>query len=146
MKSLKERALEWLTHQCEHHGINERAKVFLNVPVYIQIIGFADEPKIYILPTNLGLEFGYEAVQWDGPIPSPYPGMFKKHFVNWETIESMNKEKQKQTLFELLLKTINLRKRQYRKCKFCGEKVAIEHRFNQDTCHGCATEQYGVVY
>ncbi|WP_042458856.1 hypothetical protein [Neobacillus dielmonensis] len=116
----------------------------MNVPVYFQVTGFADGPKIYIHPTDLGLEFGYEAVQWHGHIP--YPGMIKKNLVGWETMESMSREMQQQILLELLMKTINSRKRQYRKCQFCGEKVAIEHRFDQDTCHGCATEQYGVVY
>lgn len=77
---------------------------------------------------------------------SPKPGVYKKHSLPWETLHSLNKEKQQEMILELLMKTINTRKRQYRKYQFCGEKVAIEHRFDKDTCHSCASEHFGVVY
>lgn len=93
----------------------------------------------------MGLEFGFESVQWiDGHTPMPY--MFKKYTLNWEEIEVLNKEEQQEVILNLLMKTINSRKRQYRKCQFCKEKVAIEHRFDKNTCHGCASQHFGVVY
>lgn len=58
----------------------------------------------------------------------------------------LSTEEQQEAILNLLMKTINSRKRQYRKCQYCGEKVAIEHRFDQNTCHGCASEHFGVVY
>ena len=94
----------------------------------------------------MGLEFGFEATQWDGPLPATIPGVYKKHLLPWEDLKSINHEEQVQIILDLLLKTINSRKRQYRKCQFCGEKVPIEHRFDKDTCHGCASEQFNVVY
>jgi hypothetical protein len=146
MKSLKTKALEWIYSLYNQHSINDKEKVLLDCPLCFILEGFANEPMIYIKPTHEGLEFGYEATQWNGPIPALLPGVYKKHSLAWETLQSLNKEKQQEMIFELLMKTINARKRQYRKCQFCGEKVAIEHRFDQNTCHGCASEHYGVVY
>lgn len=79
-----------------------------------------------------------------GHTPSPF--MFKKHILIWEDIEVLNKDEQQEAILNLLMKTINSRKRHYRKCQFCNEKVAVEHRFNMDTCHGCASQHFGVVY
>jgi len=67
----------------------------------------------------------------------PIPGVYKKHSLPWETLQSLNKEKQQEMILELLMKTINTRKRQYRKYQFCCEKVAVEHRFDKDTCRLC---------
>ena len=72
--------------------------------------------------------------------------MFKKHILIWKDIEVLNKEEQQEAILNLLMKTISSRKRQYRKCQFCNEKVAIEHRFDKDTCHGCASQHFGVLY
>ncbi|MEK5233845.1 hypothetical protein MHB42_19305 [Lysinibacillus sp. FSL K6-0232] len=146
MKPLKAKALEWIISLCEQCSINNKEKVFMDSPVYFKLKEFADEPDVYIRPTNEGLEFGFEATRWDGYMPSPFPGVYKKHSLTWESIQSLNKEDQQEKILELLLKTINSRKRQYRKCQFCGERVAIEHRFDQNTCHGCASEHLGVVY
>jgi hypothetical protein len=146
MKSLKVKALEWIYSLFGLYSINDKEKVLMDCSYYFKLEGFADEPEVYLRPTNEGLEFGYEAIQWDGPIPALLPGVYKRHSLSWESLQSLNKAEQQEIILELLMKTINTRKRQYRKCQFCGEKVAVEHRFNSDTCHGCATERFGVVY
>jgi hypothetical protein len=38
------------------------------------------------------------------------------------------------------------RRTEYRICRFCGRSVPVEHRFDNDTCHGCASTHLGVVY
>ena len=146
MKPLKTKALEWINSLYEKYPLDQKEKVLMDYPFYFKLEGFADEPEVYLRTTNDGLEFGYEATQWDGYMPSPIPGVYKKHSLPWETLQSLNNEKQQEMILELLMKTINTRKRQYRKCQFCGEKVAVEHRFDKDTCHGCASEHFGVVY
>ena len=31
-------------------------------------------------------------------------------------------------------------------CRYCGRRVAAEHRISSDVCHGCASEHEGVVF
>ena len=146
MKPLKTRALEWINSLNEKYSLCEKEKVIIDHSFYFRLEGFADVPEIYLRTTNDGLEFGYEATQWDGFMPSPVPRVHKKYVVSWETLKSSSKEKQKEMILELLMKTISSRKRQYRKCQFCGEKVSVENRFDKDTCHSCASEHFDVVY
>ncbi len=143
LKSLKMKAFTWIESLSDQYSINSFTG---NHAAYFKLDGFADEPEVYIRFTDAGLDFGYEAVQWNGPIPAPVPGIYTKHSLSWKEVQSLNREEQQDVMLELLLKTINTRKRQYRKCQFCGEKVAKEHRFDNDTCHGCASRQFGVVY
>lgn len=146
MKPLNAKAIEWINSLYEKYSLGEKEKVLMNCPFYFKLEGFADEPEVYLRTKNDGLEFGYEATQWDGYMPFPVPGVYKKHSLSWATLQSLSKEKQQELIIELLMKTITSRKRQYRKCQFCGEKVAVEHRFDKDTCHGCASKHFGVVY
>jgi hypothetical protein len=147
LKSLKENAFHWLFSLCERYSLTDYQKSPKNVPFYFKIEGFGENPEIYIQATEAVLELGYEATQWDGYMPSPIPGIYKKHFVTWESLQSLRRSEEKlEKLLDLLMKTITSRKRQYRKCQFCGENVPVEHRFDKDTCHGCASEHFGVVY
>lgn len=144
MKPQKSKALEWIESLLKQYPLDDKEKVKKDIPFYFKIEGFSDKPEVYIRPTNEGLELGFEGTKWYGHTPSPF--MYKKHILIWETLQSLNKEQQQERILELLMKTIISRKRQYRKCQFCGEKVAVEHRFDKDTCHGCASEHFGVVY
>lgn len=145
MKTLKTKAHDWIISIFEQNSLNDNEKVLMDCPIYFRIDGFADEPKVYILPSNIGLEFGYEATQWNDYMPSPIPGMFKKHLLTWENLQSLKKDEQQEIILNLLLKTINTRKRQYQKCQFCGEKGAIENRFDLNTCYGCASVEFGII-
>lgn len=146
MKSLKIMAFEWICFLYEHYSIEDKEKVLMDFSQYFKLEGFADEPKVYVRTTNEGLEFGFVATQWDGYFPSAVPGVYKKHSLSWKSLKSISKQKQQELIAELLMKTINSRKRQYRKCQFCGEIVAIEHRINKNTCHSCASNLLGVVF
>jgi hypothetical protein len=143
MKPLKVKALEWIQSLYSHYSMNNSTG---NQTAYFKLEGFADEPEVYIRFTDEGLDFGYEAVQWEGPVPAKTPGIFNKQSISWDTMQALEKENQQAIMLDMLLKTISTRKRQYRKCQFCGNKVAKEHRFDRDTCHGCATEQFRVLY
>src|SRR5690606_20491441 len=99
---------------------------------------------VYLRKTDEGLKFGYDSIQWIGQIPNPC--LIQKHSLTWESIESTSKQKLHLLIHELLMKTINSRKRTYRKCQFCENKVATEHRFDKNTCHSCASEHCDVVY
>jgi len=145
MKSLKTKVLEWIDFLLNQYSINNKQKALMDCPLYFKLEGFADEPVVYIKPTHEGLEFGFEGTKWiDGHTPSPY--MYKKHTLIWDHVDDLSKEEQQQAILNILMKTINSRKRQYRKCQFCSEKVATEHRIDQNTCHSCASEHLGVVY
>jgi hypothetical protein len=109
------------------------------------ITGFYDEPIVFIRATDDGLVFGYKSIRWDGPA-TPTTTWITKYTLSWETLQLLNSEQKKEKILNMLLKTINSRKRQYRKCRFCGDKFPPEHRFDQHTCHGCATQFLGVVY
>jgi hypothetical protein len=146
LKSIKEDALQWLASLCKGNALSDQQKSLKSVPFYYKLEDFGENPEIYIMATEIGLEFGYEAIQWDGYMPSPITGMNKMHFVTWESLQSLRSEEKLEKLLNLLMKTITSRKRQYRKCQFCGENVPVEHRFDKDTCHGCASEHFGVVY
>jgi len=144
MKSLKLNVLGWI--DLHYHNFLLIEKGIGDFHQYFKIEGFADEPKVYVKSTLEGLEFGFEATQWDGPIPAALPGVYKKHLLPRKTLHSLSKEEQQEKIAELLIMTINSRKRQYRKCQFCGKKVSKEHCFDQETCHSCATVHFGVLY
>lgn len=146
MRSLKEQALKWIILQCEQCFLNDPEKALMDYPVYFKLDGFADEPHVYIKVNKDGLEFGYEAYQWDGPLHAPYLVLHKKNSLPWDGLDSLGKDDQHELINSILLKTIQSRKRQYRKCQFCAKKISVENRFDRDTCHGCATEHLGVLY
>ncbi|WP_077622446.1 hypothetical protein [Sediminibacillus massiliensis] len=144
MQSIQARANEWISSL---FSFNDKENFFTGGYFnYFKIEGFANEPEVYLRSTDEGLEFGFEATKWDGYMPSPVPGIYKKHSLTWETLKSISTEEQQKLILEKLMKTINTRKRQYKKCQFCHEKVALEHRFDKDTCHTCASDHFGVLY
>lgn len=146
MITVQAQILEWITSQYEQYSLHNQRKVSLDSTVYVKIEELADEPEIYIRATNNGLEFGYKAMQWDGYIPASSPIMYKEYSLNWDLLQLLSSQKQQEAVLKLLMKTINTRKKQYRKCQFCTKKIAVEHHFDKDTCHSCASKHFGVVY
>jgi len=151
----KERATLWIKELIANADLLEKHKVidYEQLTLFevddqnlfsFPLIGFADEPSIYVQPTMDGIQFGYHSIYWEGH--EPIPTLKKKQLLSWESLASLSHEQQEELVVELLLKTITSRKRQYQTCQFCGEKVSPEHLFNKKTCHGCATEHFGVVY
>lgn len=52
MKSVKTKALEWIYFLYERHSINDKENVLLDCPLCFILEGFANEPTIYINPTD----------------------------------------------------------------------------------------------
>ena len=47
---------------------------------------------------------------------------------------------------EAIAKIRRARRASFMRCRFCGHGFAPEQRFEDDVCHGCASEHLGVVY
>jgi NADH pyrophosphatase NudC (nudix superfamily) len=142
----KDKVLKWINEQFSFFQ-------FDSDPVYKTTLYFKlDNPEydpeieVYVRKTTEEMEFGFEATQWDGYMPAPYPSIYPKYSTSLDSLRSLEEEEMKEKILELLMKTINSRKRQYRKCQFCGKKVAKQHRFNKSTCHRCASKHFGIVY
>jgi hypothetical protein len=155
--SLKEAATSWLKERIciDRILLRNDYKYFydhllLDTPnvqdsVYsFQFKGFADEPEVFVQPTDDGVNFGYYSISWESH--TPVPRFAVKHTLSWEALEHLTETEKEALAFDKLLKTINSRKRQYKMCQFCGEKVPPEHSFNAKTCHGCATEHFHAIY
>jgi hypothetical protein len=145
MKSIKAQATEWLIEQIKTYRIDSKSNSIKNMNLNFTITGFCDEPTVFICATDDGLVFGYHSIRWDHP-GIPTPTWIIKYKLSWETLHPLHSEEKKEKILDMFLKTIHSRKRQYRKCQFCGDKFPPEHRFDWQTCHGCATKYLGIVY
>lgn len=110
-----------------------------------RLIGFADQPEVFVQPTSEGIKFGYHSISWDHP-HLPMPSLEIKYNLTWESLKYLTQLERETTVIDTFLKTIESRKRQYKVCQFCMNKVPPEQRFNTRTCHGCATEHFGIIY
>lgn len=52
----------------------------------------------------------------------------------------------RQTLRRLLAEARQERRSEFRRCQFCGKSVPVEHRYDDQTCHGCSSTHFGVLY
>ena len=59
---------------------------------------------------------------------------------------SVNKEVFASALQHLVKAVRALRRMRFVACKFCGEETPPEYQFDERTCHGCASREYGVVF
>lgn len=154
--NLKEAAIQWVKNLVASRKLIGEKNPFMweqlelfdtvNNNLYsFSLTGFADEPAVFIQSSFDGIKFGYHSIQWDGP-SDPAPIKIIKSTLPWESLEDLSEEECEELFIDTLLKTIYSRKRQYKTCQFCGEKFPPEHRFNQKTCHGCASEHFEIVY
>lgn len=52
-----------------------------------------------------------------------------------------------EALYHLVEAAKLLRRSEYVECQFCGNPTPPEHQYDdEDTCHSCASSEYGVVY
>lgn len=145
MKSLKTRVSTEISNYFEINLLNKKAENIKNFQLFYALEGFANQPIFYVLSNDTGLRIGYQGIKWYGGI-DPCPHFFDKHLLTWDNLLHLSIEEQQEIIATKLIKTINLRKRHYKKCQFCGEKVSSEHRIDQNTCHSCASEHLGVVF
>ncbi len=114
-------------------------------PYYFKARGLSNCNEIFIRSGTDWLVFGYETIRWERP-STPTPCEYALYTLEWETLKLMNVEEQQKTILCLLTDTIDIRKEQYSQCQFCGRQVAVEHRFDDNTCHGCASNYFGIIY
>lgn len=48
-------------------------------------------------------------------------------------------------LLDLVHRGLDKRRSEFRRCRFCGKDVPVEHRTG-NACHGCASAHLGIVY
>ncbi|MFB3164510.1 hypothetical protein ABLO26_24420 [Neobacillus sp. 179-J 1A1 HS] len=141
--NLKKEADKWVKERIAIDGLLQSD--FFEHPIYsFPLVGFADEPEVFVQSTFEGIAIGYHSIAWHGHIPEPVS--ITKHLVYWETLELLSDVEQEKVVLDTLMKTINSRKRQYKTCQFCGKSTPPGHRFNDRTCHGCATKYFHVIY
>ncbi len=99
----------------------------------------AGDEGIVVLVTAEAIELRLSTVEWTcGPYgPAPASRL-------WKRVRARDLSDER--LRELIDAARRVRQREFRRCRFCGERVPPEHRFDKDTCHGCASSHLQVVY
>jgi hypothetical protein len=94
---------------------------------------------IVVLVTPEALELRLPTVEWTCGSYGPAASSRLWRRVEWAAIGDGR-------LSALLRNCKRARARQFRRCKYCGERVPPEHRVSADVCHGCASRHEGVVF
>lgn len=107
--------------------------------------GFEEKEELYVLRDQNRLVVGFATFYWDGPsTPVKVVQITReKKLTEWEKEDSAE---QAQWLLDALIQTKETRLSQFKLCEFCGAQTPPEHRFDDQTCHSCASIHYGVVY
>jgi hypothetical protein len=102
-------------------------------------IAYGGEEGIVVIVTAEGLELRHPTIEWaqgsHGPVPSTR--LWKQ--VMWDKLKE-------EDLPGLLISAQTARKRQFHKCRYCGERFPPERRIRKDVCHGCGERYEGVVF
>ncbi len=104
----------------------------------IQIEWGGDE-GIVVLVTPEIIELRLPTVEWTRGAYGPAPS---SRYLRRLRADSLNETR----LREWVDKAKEVRRKEFRECKFCGERFPTEHLFDRHTCHACASEHLGVVY
>ncbi|MET1031179.1 hypothetical protein [Domibacillus tundrae] len=107
--------------------------------------GFDEEEELYVMLHQSKLVVGFGTYYWDGP-SKPVKAVQttrEKKRTEWEKEDC---DSQSQWLLDALVEAKETRLNQFKICQFCGKPTPSEHRFDEHTCHGCASMHYGVVY
>ncbi len=102
-------------------------------------IEYGGEEGIVVIVTSETLELRHPTIEWAqgsyGPVPSTR--LWKR--VTWDKVKE-------EDLPGLLRSAQKARKRQFHKCRYCGERIPPERRIRKDVCHGCGARDEGVVF
>ena len=96
------------------------------------------EEGICLLITAEALELRLPSVEWTCGSYGPAASSFLWRRVKWEGLSD-------EKLDLLLAAARRARQAQYRKCRFCGNRLSPEHRHG-NVCHGCAEKHLGIVH
>lgn len=107
---------------------------------------FDDDLFLWGSPAQLGattdllesrLEIGVPRATWSGPAQ-----------VGYELADrtSVSRELSDDEIRAIVGPLLARRRRSFTWCRYCGERIAPEDRFEPNVCRGCATEWFGIVY
>ena len=137
MKSIKVRLTKFIEQLVKEKHIDSETLSTKMYYYYFKLEGFCDEPELFIVATDDGLQFGYDAFIWDGPnVPIPMKNV--THTLSWETVSHLHFEERKNIIIDKMMKAVAMKKRQYRTCQYCQEKLYREVFYDKHTCIKCA--------
>lgn len=93
---------------------------------------------IVVLVNSESLEIRLPTIEWTHGSHGPVAATRL-----WRRIEGADLDDS--ALRHALREAAEARRGEFSPCRFCGERVAIEHRHG-DVCHGCAERHLGVVH
>lgn len=96
------------------------------------------ERGLVILVTPEAIELRLPTVEWTGGSHGPATSSRLWRRLKLEKLSD-------ESLSELLQKAFAARAAEFKKCRYCGEFFPPEHRTGR-ACHGCASDQEGIVY
>ena len=103
----------------------------------IQIEHGGDEGIIAVV-TAEALELRLPTIEWTMGAYGPARSSRLWRRIEWRDLQEEDLSKQ-------LAAARRARRREFRKCKYCGERFSPEHRTG-DACHGCTSRHEGVLY
>jgi len=98
-----------------------------------------DEEAIVLVVSREALEIRHPRTEWTRGAYGPAASSCLWRRRKWASLKSAE-------LPELIASARRARKRQFRRCRFCGGRFPPEHRIEDDVCHGCASSHLGVTF
>ncbi|RLQ92392.1 hypothetical protein [Falsibacillus albus] len=142
-KSMKRRASLWVYDQISGSYIDSEKDSLKRHYLHFKLEGFCDEPEIYLVANEEGLEWGYTVFKWDN-MGVPLPMKKALHFLAWKDLNVLSAEEKIDKIIEEMMKAVNAKKREYRKCKKCENKLHDSQFYNKTHCRKCAKKHLGV--
>jgi hypothetical protein len=104
----------------------------------VQINCEPEEIGPVVLVTPEAIEFRLPTVRWLHPgLPVPTSQLWRRITYEFAPPEGLAK---------LIASSRAARKRQFKTCRYCRNRVPPEHRHGGDVCHGCAEQHLGIVH
>jgi len=102
-------------------------------------IAWGGEMGLVLLVTAEALEVRLPTVEWTGgPHVAAVSSVLRERF-EWDDSDTT-------WIQEAIDAGLRARRRQFRRCKYCGERYPPEHRIRGDVCHGCAEAHEHVTF
>lgn len=94
---------------------------------------------IVVLATHEAYEIRLPTIEWTHGTHGPMAATLLWRRIEGEALDD-------DALRAVIEEAVASRRAEFATCRFCGERVAVEHRIDNDTCHGCAERHLGVVF
>ncbi|RDI36454.1 hypothetical protein [Falsibacillus pallidus] len=141
-KSMKSRAATWIRQRVEDSYIQSEQDSLKKHYLRFKLVGFCDEPEIHLVAKDDGLEWGYTVFFLDGSVP--VPKKVQLHALSWTELNAIPEEEKVDKIHEEMMKAINLKKKEYRKCQYCENKMHQDEFYDKKTCKKCAKKHHGI--